>query len=262
MSTNPPEHDVHSYLVPESSRRVRCTANTQSCLLYKPKNTEYRKYRNLLGSIIVIEGIIGVGKTTLGNSLAEYLNSLDIKAKFFPEYRNGQLLEQYITDMKKYAYAFQLFMLGKRIAAYKEVECFTKQGGIAIVDRGIIGDMTFARMQYEKNNFTDEEWSVYQSIVKQEINNEPDTIIYLDCQPEVAINRIKKRGIQSESTGYEIEYIKALQSSYAKSFIDISHVIKMEYNEDIFIDDNNILGKNHVISILDQILNSIIFTNI
>ena len=33
-----------------------------------------------------------------------------------------------------------------------------KKGGIALIDRSIIGDMTFARMQKDNGNFTEEEW--------------------------------------------------------------------------------------------------------
>ena len=85
------------------------------------------KYESLRYGIYTIEGIIGVGKTTLGKSLEKFLNERGIKTKFYPEYVNKDLLDQYIKNMKQYAYSFQLVMLFKRLEIYREAVRFSKK---------------------------------------------------------------------------------------------------------------------------------------
>jgi deoxyadenosine/deoxycytidine kinase len=100
--------------------------------MFNNRHPMYEKFRVLKGGIYLIEGIIGVGKTTLGNSLEYYLNSVGLKCKFYKEYFNEDLLNQFIGNMKSYAYFFQMMMLTKRIEIYKEAEEFSKSGGISI----------------------------------------------------------------------------------------------------------------------------------
>src|SRR5665648_663656 len=112
----------------------------------------YQRYRLLRGSLLIIEGVIGAGKTTLGHSLAAYLNQIGIPTRFYPEYVNPELLAQYIADMPRYAYTFQLFMLRVRCDTYREAQLFTATGGIALIDRSLPGDLAFAPMQYDNDN--------------------------------------------------------------------------------------------------------------
>src|SRR5687767_9035911 len=113
--------------------------------MFTNRDPNYDKFKSLKGGVFTIEGIIGAGKTTLGKSLEQFLNECGIKTRFFPEYINKDLLSQYIGDMKRYAYSFQLIMLCKRIEIYRIAEAFASTGGVALIDRSIIGDMSFAR---------------------------------------------------------------------------------------------------------------------
>ena len=126
--------------------------------MFSPRNEDYDTFKSLKGGVFTIEGVIGVGKTTVGRSLEKYLNDIGIRANFYPEYVNKELLAQYIGDMKRYAYAFQMIMLCKRIEIYRDAERYADTGGVALIDRSIIGDMTFAKMQYDNGNFTKDEW--------------------------------------------------------------------------------------------------------
>lgn len=67
----------------------------------------YEKLRSLKGGIYIIYEIIGVGKTTLGTSLENYLNDIGLKCKLYKEYYNEDLLNQFIGDIEKYAYFFK-----------------------------------------------------------------------------------------------------------------------------------------------------------
>lgn len=213
--------------------------------MFASRNSNYDHFRSLKGGIFTIEGIIGVGKTTLGKSLVYYLNEIGLEAKFYPEYMNKDLLNQYIEDMKRYAYTFQMIMLCKRIEIYREAERYAATGGIAIIDRSIIGDMTFARMQKDNGNFTESEWQVYLSLMKQEIQLTPTKSLFLKCTPCTSMDRVKLRGIESEIKGYDIKYMEQLYAAYEISINEcnnVNHII-LEWDNPISLNDGYITNK-------------------
>jgi deoxyadenosine/deoxycytidine kinase len=222
--------------------------------MFNNRNEQYKRFRSLKAGVYVIEGIIGVGKTTLGKSITKHLNEAGLNARFFPEYVNHTLLKQYIGNMERYAYTFQLFMLSKRIEIYRDAERYSRTGGIAIVDRSIAGDMTFARMQYENGHFTQSEWDTYMSILRQECQLEPSGTIYLNCSVDTAMDRIKIRGIESEVKGYTREYVSMLNDAYQKTFhsSDIKY-LDLEWNDHQEQQDGY-LPKDYVFEILDRIM--------
>lgn len=199
--------------------------------LFQTHPADYYTYRHLRGSVIAIEGVISVGKTTLGTRLVEFLNQLGLTAKFYTEYVNPELLQQFIGNMPKYSYAFQMIMLCKRIETYRQALEFSKTGGIAILDRSLLGDRTFALMAHQNGHISDLEWECYLSMVKHEIMMEPDWILFLDCRVETAMTRIRKRGNQDEIEGYSQEYLEKLNEMYHKAMDSTSQrVVKMDWN--------------------------------
>jgi deoxyadenosine/deoxycytidine kinase len=81
---------------------------------FHPNHPLYERLRTLRGAVIVIEGIIGSGKTSLGRKLTQMIAGSNIPCKFFEEEVNDELLALFLKDMKKYAFTFQLFMLANR----------------------------------------------------------------------------------------------------------------------------------------------------
>jgi deoxyadenosine/deoxycytidine kinase len=207
-------------------------------------NKEIHKYgRQLRGSMIVIEGLIGVGKSTLGHNLEKLLNENGIECKFYEEYVNSELLQQYIENMEKYSYSFQLVMLLKRIEIYKEARNYTKSGGIAIIDRSLLGDYAFALMQHKHGNISDSEMIAYKSICKQEDLPEPDIIVYLNADVEICMNRITKRGRPGETKGYSEQYLYDLKSVYNEILFSppkFSYV-KIDSNEEYVVTSSFVL---------------------
>jgi deoxyadenosine/deoxycytidine kinase len=214
--------------------------------MFSSRNSRYEEFTFLRGRIFVIEGLIGVGKTTLGKSLEKYLNSIGIECKFFPEYVNNDLLDLYIKDMPREAFAFQLFMLSKRIDIYREATTFAKTGGIAIIDRSIHGDMAFAYMQKEKGFISEAEWNIYLKIVQAEIQLEPSATIFLNCDIEKCFTRLKIRGNKSESTGYTQGYFSDLSNAYSYIMNEYStcKIINIDWNNHLEFDSNYL--KNEV----------------
>jgi len=221
--------------------------------MFSDRHPKYNTFKQLRGGIYVIEGIIGAGKTTFGKSAEKYFNNIGLECKFFPEYVNSDLLTQFIQDMKKYAYPFQLCMLFKRIETYKEAEKFAKMGGIALVDRSIAGDMTFAKMHVDNENISIEEWNIYLAVLKSELLPSPSSCIYLKCSSEISLNRIKNRGRESEIDGYTLDYLNNLTNIYDNILQTQDNVIIINWNDSMTI-INNELSEYDIENILHKLL--------
>lgn len=170
--------------------------------------------------IIILEGLIGAGKTTLGKMLENRGRFLNMPVIFLPEYTNQKFLELYLSNQLKYAFTFQSVILRGRLNTHFRAEALSKQGYLVIVDRGISGDLAFALMQKDRGYFDEEEWDAYLSILDEhkQTKLKPDLVLHLECDPQTAFDRLVKRGNQSEIDSYTIEYFKQLDLSHQKSF--------------------------------------------
>lgn len=174
------------------------------------------KWTSLRGMIIIVEGLIGVGKTTLCKSLVSYLTKLGHDVVMFEEEIPRPLLSLYTTNMEKYAFPFQVIVAQTRNLAFSRACELSRLGKIIIMDRSLLGDCTFALMQKNKGYFTDEEFKVYLGIINsnKSVPICAPYIAYLDCAPETAFERMKKRGNSEEVDGYTLDYFQDLENTY------------------------------------------------
>jgi deoxyadenosine/deoxycytidine kinase len=182
---------------------------------------DYYRYTCLRGCIFVLEGLIGVGKSTLGKSLETTLNDVGVSATFLAEFVSSDLLEQYISDMGKYAYTFQMIMLCKRLEIYREAQRRAKQGEVVFVDRSLVGDYVFALLHSRCGNLSEEEFQIYQAMLHSEKPIEPTTTLFLQADVPTCISRAAKRGRKSEDA-YDTKYFEALSSTYDEVFAQMS----------------------------------------
>lgn len=216
---------------------------------------EIMSYNSLSGKIIALDGLIGAGKTVLGSSMETYLNNtLGLKARFFEEVVDKGVLAEYIADMKNQAFRFQMKMLRTRLEILEDAKIFSQSGGVSILDRSTIGDMAFARMQKDSGIFTDQEWTEYTEIISKHIDGGVDFIvIYLDCSVDVSMHRIRKRGTESEISGYTKEYLEHLGSSHKESLKLVQNKLCLDWNKDDVVLEGKI-RKPGVIKVLDEII--------
>lgn len=191
---------------------------------FKAPNPSLRKYKTAIqGRVCILEGLISAGKSTAGEQLAEYVNSMGIPCRFFPEPLVPGLLDLFLSNQKKYAFAFQLAMLVKRQAIYREAWEYASKGYFCIIDRSLYGDYCFALMHKTRGNISDEpasldessvvEWKSYLSALHSEEFEHPDYVLYLKVSPETAIARCIRRDRNGEKK-YDRPYFQELCEVY------------------------------------------------
>lgn len=159
---------------------------------------------------IVVEGPIGVGKTTLAMRLASYLGA----TMLLEQPSANPFLQRFYQDSKRYALQTQLFFLFQRLDQMRELSQPDFFGNRVVSDYLIEKDPLFAQM-----NLADDEFKLYSQIfaatAKQAVA--PDLVIYLHAKPEILIARIKQRGIDAERKIGE-GYLGLLAERYAQFF--------------------------------------------
>lgn len=170
---------------------------------------------------IGIAGIIGVGKSTLTVDLAQALGFDPI----LEEVGGNPYLEHFYADMKPYAAMMQIWLLNHRFRQHKEFVARISLGKIngVVQDRTIWEDTIFARMlnSHAEKFISDLDYATYLDLFDNMVLHElvyPQLLIYIDCSPQVALQRIGARGRSMEKT-ITIEYLTALRENYLQ-FLD------------------------------------------
>src|SRR5262245_40524751 len=163
----------------------------------------------LNGYFLAIAGNIGVGKTELTNRLSQALGWL---AYYEPVIQNPYL-DPFYADMKRWSFHLQIYFLSERFKAQAEIG----KGRLPFIqDRTIYEDAEiFARTLHERGQMTDVDYRNYTSLFSILVGflRPPDLIVYLRASPEVLMERIARRGRDSERS-IQIEYIASLNRAY------------------------------------------------
>jgi deoxyadenosine/deoxycytidine kinase len=205
------------------------------------------------GAIIVLEGGIAVGKSTLAAALGPYLENLGYCVVTLVEPLDAQFLALYQKNIAKYAFPFQSVVARERMQLYKEAQRLASLGNIVIMDRSLPGDFAFATMQRQSGYFTDEEWAVYHSLLGlQGVDKgiDPDfmkeaTILYFDAEPATMYRRMLKRGNANEIDAYDLDYFCRLRMAYEKAMDLCAAYHRIDWDEDMqagdFVDFTELL---------------------
>lgn len=159
---------------------------------------------------IVVEGPIGVGKSSLSKKLASTLGSSILLEK--PA--ENPFLARFYKSPKRFALPTQLFFLFQRVrqlSELKQEDMFTP-GRVA--DFMMEKDPLFAQITLD-----DEEFRLYQQVYQNLTIDapQPDLVIYLQAPVEVLQQRIKKRRVKYEMS-IESAYLQRLSDAYTAYF--------------------------------------------
>ncbi len=159
---------------------------------------------------IAIEGAIGVGKTTLTHKLAERFNANTL----LEDVDDNPFIEFFYQDPSRHAMSVQLSFLFSRLKQWQSLQqpnLFT---------RGIISDYIFSKDRLFANiNLSDEELILYDQVANLACIDitKPDLVIYLQSNPDVVMQRIRRRNLRIEH-GLSETYLREVMAAYEQFF--------------------------------------------
>ena len=177
---------------------------------------------------ITISGLIGAGKTTLTNQIAEKLGWCALKEPV----EENPYLDLFYSDMDKYGFAMQIYFMNYRFEQ-EQKNIWNKNN--TVQDRSLWEDIIFATMLNKSGKISDLDYSTYKQLYCNMVNfiKKPSKILYLDVTPEIALERIKLRNRDCEKN-ITIEYLRDLKETYEEWLEQIGKtttVIRIDWNE-------------------------------
>ncbi len=161
---------------------------------------------------VVIEGPIGVGKTSLARRLADSL-----KADLLLEQpEENPFLPRFYEDPRSAALPTQLHFLFQRARQVQELRQADLFGGVRVSDFMLDKDRLFAQL-----NLDPHELQLYEMVYEKCAMDapSPDLVVYLQAPADVLLERVGRRGHHYEQT-MEYAYLARLAEAYARFFHD------------------------------------------
>lgn len=163
---------------------------------------------------VVVEGPIGVGKTSLAQKLSQAFGSDLLLER--PE--ENPFLDRFYQARKQFALPTQLFFLFQRARQMQEWKQRDLFAPTRVADFLLEKDRLFARL-----NLDDDELRLYEQVYEQlKIDLPvPDLVIYLQAPVDVLLERVRRRGVAAERL-IEREYLERLNEAYTHFFYHYS----------------------------------------
>ncbi|MFZ5949021.1 MAG: deoxynucleoside kinase [Stygiobacter sp.] len=164
---------------------------------------------------IAIEGVIGAGKSSLAQLLADKLKA----SLILEEFEENPFLQKFYDDRKRYAFQTQMFFLINRYKQQQQLKQQDLFSSITVSDYIFDKDKIFAYL-----NLSKEELKLYEAIfplLERDIPK-PDLVIFLQASIDRLIFNIKKRG-RSFEKNLTRQYLVELSEAYNNFFFKYSN---------------------------------------
>ncbi len=159
---------------------------------------------------LVIEGPIGVGKTSLARRLAETFSS-ELLLEGASE---NPFLPRFYRNPKQAALPTQLFFLFQRVQQLEELRQDDIFSPVRVADFLLEKDRLFAELTLDEDELKLYE-EAYRHLSPQAPR--PDLVVYLQAPPSVLLERVRMRGIPSEQH-IDLEYLQRIVDAYTHLF--------------------------------------------
>lgn len=160
---------------------------------------------------IVVEGPIGVGKSSLTHLLAERLGGRTV----LEVVEENPFLASFYEDRKKYAFQTQIFFL---LSRFRQQQALFQQDlfqSVTVSDYLFAKDRIFASLNLEAQELALYD-RVYEALGPQVAR--PDLVVYLQARLDVLLARIRKRGRDFERQ-FDAGYLAELVHAYNEHFL-------------------------------------------
>lgn len=160
--------------------------------------------------LVVVEGPIGVGKTTLARKLAATVGAESV----LEQADENPFLERFYKNPRAAAFPAQLYFLFQRARQLQELRQGDMFAPVRIADYLLDKDRLFARITLD-----DQEYALYEQVYGRLSLDapRPDLVVFLQAPVDVLMERIARRGIRYEKH-IEREYLEKLIDAYTRYF--------------------------------------------
>ena len=192
---------------------------------------------------IVIEGLIGVGKTSLCRLLEKKRNAELV----LEPADDNPFLAHFYSDPQRFAFPAQMFYLASRSQQQNNLRQNRLFTDLLVADYIFEKDRLFAEQTLQGNEI--DLYDTFSTLLSQTISV-PDFVVFLDAPTEVIMKRINRRGIDSEQQ-IEAAYLNELRSRYYKLWADYTKapVYVLDTSSINYIDEE--AGQEKVLAIID-----------
>jgi deoxyadenosine/deoxycytidine kinase len=205
------------------------------------------KSESLAYPYIVIEGNIGVGKTTFCRKLQEKYDARLILEQF----SDNPFLPYFYENPERHAFSVELFFMTER---HRQLQEELIQGDL--FNQQIISDYIFIKtLLFAKNNLNEEEYRLFNRLfhVLNAHFKKPDLVVYLHRPVTKLLHQIKKRG-RSFEMEMSAAYLENIQKAYFDFFkmdpeypILVVGIEDLDFEKDVHAFEllNNLLLQNY-----------------
>jgi deoxyguanosine kinase len=173
---------------------------------------------------IAIDGVIGVGKTSLAARLSQTLNAKPL----YEEYEKNPFLEDFYKEPEHFAFQTQLFFLMSRYRQQQELHQMDLFHTCMVSDYIFAKDRIFATL-----NLNDKEMKLYDGIARLMEKDivKPNLVMYRQASTRHLMESIHRRNRKIEKFISE-EYIQALNDLYNNFFFHYTETPLLVINTD------------------------------